>query len=286
MMKTKTAFGLAVGGALALTLAFAPTLANAQTTTTTVAVVTGSVLNHGGGRTHGLVAATVSVTGLTETDVRTALQSGQTLTQIAEANGKTEAAVIAAARTALTDRLSQSVTDGKLTQAEADAKLADFDATAPEQMNSTTLGQRGGRGDGGRGDGLGRGDGVRGGRAQSLIAATVSVTGLPEADVRTALQSGQTLTQIAEAEGKTAAAVIAAARETYATALSEAVAAGTLTQAQADARLAAFDAAAPGWMTTTLPTDRVRPDRHHGPDTQTDPTVPATPTTTAPTSSS
>jgi len=281
MMKTKTAFGLAVGGALALTLAFAPTLANAQTTTTTVAVVTGSVLNHGGGRTHGLVAATVSVTGLTEADVRTALQSGQTLTQIAEANGKTEAAVIAAARTALADKLSQSVTDGKLTQAEADAKLADFDATASAQMNSTTLGQRGGRG-----DGLGRGDGVRGGRAQSLIAATVSVTGLTEADVRTALQSGQTLTQIAEAEGKTAAAVIAAARETYATALSEAVAAGTLTQAQADARLAAFDAAAPGWMTTTLPTDRVRPDRHHGPDTQTDPAVPVAPTTTAPTSSS
>ncbi len=72
-------------------------------------------------------------------------------------------------------------------------------------MTSTTLGE-------GRGPRGGSGFGARGGGSQGLVAATVSVTGLTEQDVRTALQSGQTLTQIAEANGKTAEAVIAAAR--------------------------------------------------------------------------
>lgn len=244
LTKTKLALGLAVGGALSAALAFGPGILSAQASA--AALFSGpaaAVVHHGGGGS-GLIAATASVTGLTEEAVRTALQSGQTLTQIAEANGKTAAAVIAAARTALATRLAQSVTDGKLTQAEADAKLAAFDSTAEAQMTSTTLGEeRGPRG--------GSGFGVRGGGSQGLVAATVTVTGLTEQDVRTALQSGQTLAQIAEANGKTADAVVAAARTALQAQLAQAVTDGKLTQAEADARLAAFDAAAPTLMTST-----------------------------------
>jgi hypothetical protein len=91
----------------------------------------------GRGAGDSLLNATASVTGLTTDEVITALQSGQTLAQIAEANGKTADDVIAAARAQLEDLLQQAVTDGQITQAQADAKLANFDATAAERMNST-----------------------------------------------------------------------------------------------------------------------------------------------------
>ncbi len=128
LTQTKLAIGLAVGGALSAALAFGPGILSAQASASALfSGPTAAVAHHGGGGS-GLIAATASVTGLTEEAIRTALQSGQTLTQIAEANGETAAAVIAAARTALETRLAQSVTDGKLTQAEADAKLAAFDS--------------------------------------------------------------------------------------------------------------------------------------------------------------
>ncbi len=278
----RIAIGLAVGGALVAALAFAPTLANADTSNGSWFGLPAAVgLEHrGGGGARELIAATVTVTGLTEQEVRTALQGGQTLTQIAESKGKTAAAVIAAARATLEASLKQAVTDGKLTQTQADAQLAAFDTSAPTWMTSTTVGQeRGGRGDF---DGMGRG--LNG--AHSLIEATASVTGLTERAVMTELQAGKTLTQIAEANGKTADAVIAAARATLEASLKQAVTDGKLTQTQADAQLAAFDLSASTWMTSAMMMPGTGPSRHHGPGTQTDPTQPTTPTTVAPTSNS
>lgn len=142
MTKKKTALGLALGGALVMALTLAPTFVQAQANAATTTMAAAADLEHHGGGSRGLIAATASVTGLTEQAVQTELQAGKTLTQIAEANGKTAAAVIAAARTTLQTQLAQAVTDGKLTQADADARLADFDANAASLMTSTTLNQR------------------------------------------------------------------------------------------------------------------------------------------------
>jgi hypothetical protein len=98
---------------------------------------------HGPGR-HGqgnFIEAAASVTGLTADEVRTQLQSGQSLAQIAEAEDKSVADVIAAARALLEEQYAQAVTAGRLTQAEADAKLEQFDETAEQLMNEATLGQ-------------------------------------------------------------------------------------------------------------------------------------------------
>lgn len=110
--------------------------------------------SHGGGKANGaLLSATASVTGLTQDQVLTQLQAGQSLEQIAQANGRTANDVIQAARTLLQDQLAQKVADGRLTQAEADTKLADFDTNAPQLVSDTTLGQRVGTGCGsGRND--------------------------------------------------------------------------------------------------------------------------------------
>jgi hypothetical protein len=93
----------------------------------------------GGGRGgHGLVQATATVTGLTVDQVRAELAAGKTLTEVAQANGKTADEVIASARATYKTRLDQAVAGGRITQAQADAALQRFDSEAPARM--TTVG--------------------------------------------------------------------------------------------------------------------------------------------------
>ena len=74
-------------------------------------------------RAQGLAAAATYL-GLSPDELRTRLRSGQSLAQIAQAQGKTvdglEQALLATAK----DRLDQAVADGKLTGAERDAILS------------------------------------------------------------------------------------------------------------------------------------------------------------------
>jgi uncharacterized protein (DUF433 family) len=83
------------------------------------------------------------------------------------------------------------------------------------------------------------------GLALMLGRATADVTGLKPKDVLAELRAGKSLAQIAQAHGKTADDVIAAARTKLADRLSQAVANNRLTQARADAMLAGFDQNAP-----------------------------------------
>ena len=117
-----------------------------------------------------------------------------------------------------------------------DAELAEFDAATTQSVNSTTFGVRGG---GGFGPGRHGGPGGRGGPdGEPLISAAASVTGLTAQEVITQLQAGQSLAQIAQANGKTANDVIQAARAQLVTQLAQAVTDGRLTQAQSDANAA------------------------------------------------
>jgi hypothetical protein len=74
--------------------------------------------------------------------VRTELAAGKSLAQIAQDAGKTVNDVIQAARAEYQSALNQSVTSGRLSQAQADARLAEFDQSAPQIVNDATLGQR------------------------------------------------------------------------------------------------------------------------------------------------
>jgi hypothetical protein len=104
-------------------------------------VFTGNSHGGRGGGADTLISATASVTGLTSQEVITQLQAGKSLAQIAQDNGKTADEVIAAARAEFSTRLAAAVTAGQITQAQADAKLAAFDANAAILVNSTTLGR-------------------------------------------------------------------------------------------------------------------------------------------------
>jgi hypothetical protein len=178
----------------------------------------------GGGHGANLATAATAI-GIDEATLRTELQAGKTLAAIATANGKTAQVVIDALVADAQTRLAQAVTEGRMTQPTADARLALDKLMIAEQVNTgigVKMGDMGGRGG-------------RGGKVNLTAAATV--IGIDAATLRTELSTGKTLAAIATANGKTAQAVIDALVAEEQARLTQSVTDGRLTQAQADARL-------------------------------------------------
>ena len=113
-------------------------------------------------------------------------------------------------------------------------------ADAAKTEIATLVDQRGntfGPGPGGRG-----GPGGPRGMITNDIAAAATYIGTTEADLRTKLQSGQTLAQIATAAGKTRDGLIAAIVADGNAKIDAALAAGTITAAQAAEKKASLTA--------------------------------------------
>lgn len=152
----------------------------------------------------------------------------------------------------LAEVLQPLVTDGTLTQAQLDAVIETLVANAPG---------RGGH-DGPRGGHDGPGD-RRGGRGGPGLEAAAEALGLTRAELHAELRDGATLAEIAAEQGVSQQTVIDAMVAELKSHLDEHVAAGKLTQEEADAKLA---------KATTKITDLVnngRPGR--GGDTPADP---------------
>jgi hypothetical protein len=171
------------------------------------------------------LAAAAAYLGLSQSDLQTALQSGKTLGQVANAtSGKSTAGLVDALVAAEKTELAAAVTAGKLTQAQADQISASLKDRFTGFVNGT-MPFHGGHGPGGPG-GPGGGD---------ELAAAATYLGLSQASLETALQSGKTLAQVANAtSGKSAAGLVDALVAAEKTELAAAVTAGRLTQAQAD----------------------------------------------------
>jgi DNA-binding phage protein len=149
------------------------------------------------------LATAATYIGITEADLRTALQTGKTLAQIAVEHGKTRDGLIAALSAEATKQIT----------------------TAVDQPGTNFSGP-GGRGGPG---------GPRGGIANDEAAAAAYI-GTTEADLRAKEQAGQTLAQIAVAAGKTRDGLIAAMVADGNKKIDAALAAGTITAAQATAQ--------------------------------------------------
>jgi hypothetical protein len=194
----------------------------------------GSVVTSGAGRTaHGLapgrgpnddLAAAAAYLGLSQAEVETALQSGKTLAQVANATGgKSSSGLIAALVSAEQSELGAAVTAGRLTQAEEDQLSASLKERFTNFVNGMPLHG---------GGGWRHGPGSPGGGS---FAAAAAYLGLSLNELQTALQAGKTLGQVADAtSGKSAAGLIEALVQADQTELAKAVTAGRLTQAQAD----------------------------------------------------
>ena len=86
-----------------------------------------------GRRGHGLAVA--AAIGVDPTVIRDGLQSGQSLADIATANGSSAEAVIAAITAQAQQRLDNAVATGRLSAEDATAKLADLAARIAERVH-------------------------------------------------------------------------------------------------------------------------------------------------------
>ena len=73
--------------------------------------------------------------GIDEADLRAALDEGDTIADVAEANGVDVEVVIDAMVDAKAERIAEKVSEGRITQAEADEKLADAEARISDRVN-------------------------------------------------------------------------------------------------------------------------------------------------------
>jgi hypothetical protein len=156
-----------------------------------------------------LMTAAAAYIGITAADLKTQLASGKSLADIAVANGKTRDGLIAALVAAEQQSISTFV----------DQKGTAF----PAFPGGPSMGI------GGPGRDIRFGFGVQG----DPLSAAATFLGTTTADLRTKMQGGQTLSQIATAAGKTRDALIAALVADATTKIEAGKTAGTLTAAQA-----------------------------------------------------
>jgi DNA-binding phage protein len=154
-----------------------------------------------------VLATAATYIGISEADLRTALQTGKTLAQIAVEHGKTRDGLIAALSAEATKQITTAV-----------------------DQPGTTFAKPGGRG------------GPGGARVTNDEAAAAAYLGTTEVELRAKEQAGQTLVQIATAAGKTRDGLIAAMVADGNAKIDAALAAGKITADRATAMKASLTA--------------------------------------------
>lgn len=113
---------------------------------------------HDGFRHHGFghhgfpgLDAAASYLGLSEDALHSRLESGKTLAQVAKDQGKSVDGLVTALKADLKQHLDKAVSDGRLTQAQADRILSNTDSRLKALVNGKFPGPPGGPGHFGRG---------------------------------------------------------------------------------------------------------------------------------------
>ena len=182
--------------------------------------------------------------GIDESELQTELQAGKTISDVAASKGVALSVVSNAILTEEKARLAQDVADGKITQSQADERLANAE-TRINDMLTRTLPQGGPDGPGGPAGpggpedhgGPGGRHGGPGGPAASLSTVATAL-GMEESALESELQAGKTISDVAASKGVSLSTVTAALLSEEKTRLAQEVTDGKITQAQADERLA------------------------------------------------
>lgn len=149
--------GLGLGGFTGVLLG-SPSIASAQESTETpVAGSTETAAKAQKGKRGNRLESVATIIGVTVDELKAALKAGQTIAQVAESKGVAVQTVIDAQVAAIKAKIQTKVDDGTITQAEADAKLADLTTRVTEKVNTVkTEGAKGAKGEhsgrGGRGE--------------------------------------------------------------------------------------------------------------------------------------
>ena len=177
-------------------------------------------------------------------------QSEAIVNDAAEELGVEPSELTAALKKALKNQVDAAVTAGRLTQAEGQAMKARIDAGGVPML------------------GLGPGPGHRGPHGlhgpHHGLAAAAEYLGMTQAQLRTALNGGKTLAQVAKSKDKSVDGLVNAMVADAKAKLAEAVKAGRLTQAESQAMQAGLKARITDMVNGARFEHRVRPDFRNG----------------------
>lgn len=180
------------------------------------------------------LAGVATALGMTEAELRTELEAGKSIAQVAETKNIDLQVVVDALIAQHKAHIAEHVAEGKLTQAQADEKLANLEARVTEMVNATPFPMKGGPG----------GKGAHGGKMGHIKAASeevAAVLNLTTTELATQLREGKSLAAIAEAQDVDINKVKEVLTAEFKAHLDEEVAAGKHTQEEADAKFATFE---------------------------------------------
>lgn len=217
-MKRTPALILAATAVTATTVVGAGTFAYAQTTGT---APPSTAEGHKPRGPHAdMLGAAAKALGMSTDDLKTALEGGKTIAQVAQDKGVDVNTVIAAVTDAVNASIDQAVTDGKLTADQATQEKQEATERVTEFVNNTRP-PKGQRGPGGP-------EGRRGPRTD-VLAAAAGALNMSADDLKSATQGGKTIAQVAQEKGVDVNTVIAAVADAIAKDIDAAVANGTMT---------------------------------------------------------
>ena len=176
-----------------------------------------------------LIGVAADTIGIESSALLAAMRDGQTVAEVAEDNGVDPSAVVDAIVAAQRERLDQAVEDGELTQEEADARAADLEervtAFVEGELDRPPLWGRPGLW----------------GFADGPVAAAADVIGIGPVELLDEIRGGQTIAEVAEANGVDVSAVVDAVVEALQARLDSAVENGWITEEEADERAAGLE---------------------------------------------
>ncbi len=173
------------------------------------------------------LAVTATALGVTEAELRTELEAGKSIAQVAGAKNVNLQVVIDALVADHKAHIAQHVTEGKLTQAQADEKLAEVETRVTDMVNKTGLPMKGG-------------PGGKMGHIKAASEEVAAVLNLTMEELVAELRDGKSLAAIAEAQNVDISKVKEVLTSEFKAHLDEEVASGKHTQAEADEKLTKF----------------------------------------------
>ncbi|MCS7324466.1 MAG: hypothetical protein RMJ86_07360 [Anaerolineae bacterium] len=181
-----------------------------------------------------MLSTIASALNMSVAELQAELQAGKSVADVAAARGVALEKVVNALVDEYKKQLDAAVAAGRLTQAQADALLANFRAVLPGHLQVRAV------------PGLRlKNFAFRSPKGGISLTTVASAIGISEAELIAELRAGKSIADVAAAKGVALDKVSNALADAYKQALDASVAAGRLTQAQADAALEQFKANLP-----------------------------------------
>jgi cytidylate kinase len=204
------------------------------------------------------LATAAKVLGMTETELKTELQAGKSVSDVAKAKNIDLATVKAALLAEAKAHIDAEVAAGKHTAAEGVTKLAEVTSRIDTMLTTAGLPARGPHGKGGH-------EG-KGGPGKFMTATLATTLKLTQEELKTQLHSGKSLADVAKTQNVDIADVKTVLKSDFSAHLAEEVTSGKHTQAEADAKLAEFTTNLDTMVNRVGPTGGMKGEgRGHGP---------------------